>query len=608
MDCVLPQCNNLVYRLPVGGDCNGVKATVGPFFVLGDICLPQTVVQRYCAFYETAGAMNDATNCTMNGSPYYAPWCFDYCKTTTDCLSPSILGSGAFPGCQALSQNFSLPCADVDEATLDKYINGNRTTGTAAVACPTYDQPVPANNTPAELGRLFNYLECAGCDPHNFVLRAQPLKNISAVRFPLVHRDDLKLSELFPEKCSEYLSDAQIPGYLTFFYFWWPFSAVWLVLFTWRRRQAPISARNLILVYYSLITQQILFPVYLEPTIFQTTGSCMGATIFGTAFGVPLLFTPIILRAWRLYYLYRWNQSKMDSKKVDWYFDHKYLLTNTSCIIALVCLHLLALVVAMIVYAASPDAYKEATVLESARCEWFIVTPEVEAYANSVNASLVSFFNPSGKYIVHFSSCKFCELSVGLKMGYILISQAFLWTGVVSMWSLRKLNDQYYLWKELNRLLLICIIAFPSSVPSTFDAYREALQLTPEVNLVTVVVILAFVWNFGWSCIYPTLLTFLPENKELTSKLSGGKNSSTDKNSGTNTYKSTSEKFYLRLDKKHGVNANVHNILLDPLGVVALQGFCLEAFVVENAQFLIAEIGRAVQQECRDRSRMPSSA
>jgi len=125
----------------------------------------------------------------------------------------------------------------------------------------------------------------------------------------------------------------------------------------------------------------------------------MGATIFGTGFGVPILFTPIILRCWRLYYLYRWNQSKMDAKKVDWYFDHKYLLKTKSSIIALLLMHLLALLVAMIIYVASPAAYKEPTILQSARCEWFIITPEVESYAANVNASLVTFFNPTGNIL-----------------------------------------------------------------------------------------------------------------------------------------------------------------------------------------------------------------
>jgi len=232
----------------------------------------------------------------------------------------------------------------------------------------------------------------------------------------------------------------------------------------------------------------------------------------------------------------------------------------------------------------APPAFKEDTVFSSGRCNWFQITPEMIDYAAVKSIPLgPTAYNPSGmeQFSVHFPTCQFCVIPLTVNTLVVVNGSFYLAFVAFSLWMLRNLNDQYYLWKELVQVMVAAIITFPLCWLAFNQTVYHAMELYPGLNLVWLIATICLFWEFNASCVYPTLMTFRFENSGLLQAEELEKSANSSGGAG-------GAEFALKLVGDKTLNVTQHNVLLDPLGVQAMQNFATESFIAENVQYLIA--------------------
>jgi len=552
----------------------------------------------------------------------------DYCDTTQACIQDFLKQNELWRACPAIAGPdcpVSLTASGPEYEAWRANFSGPEPI--KPLACPNYDDGFGViDPLSIEIGGLYTYLECRmhpddpilstlsiqrkaeiehekriNCSRQLPSLTLKPFNNLTAA-ISLVKRDT-SFADLFPPKCSTYLRDIQLKGWFAILVIWYVYYAVGLGWFWYRSNLPPITARNKFLVTWQTVAFAVVIWFEMEPFIFSAYATCQGATVWGTTLGVPLMATPIVARSLRLYFLYSWNKNKLNPMKADWFFAHKYLLKVKWSVFLMLTVASIAFIYAMIIYALTPLSYR-GLALESGRCKWWSFDQPVADYADARGIPLgPNAINPNGyaPYSVSYKTCLFCDTPGAIRLMYVVWGNAWLFLLFLSCLLLRNLADQYALWRELIGIMIATFASMNTLLPAAFPSvYNNMWMQYPSIHTIPFIAMFVAWVTVSATLYYPTLLTFRMENQKAStqhsqqSKESDGTDSQGESRGGTTVKKEKQTKIQgTRIVLKKGKtgkwesDATVDTIILDEFGLQQFRLFCVEAFIVENVQYLV---------------------
>jgi len=535
------------------------------------------VTAMLCAYFYTNGMINEAQSCVNSSKT----WCLDYCQELYGCL-----GALLTPADCLSTTTGNTDCTPVNTSTLDLF----RTPPPPPKLerqCPDPDAPTPslALLLTVEIGGLYPALDCVinnfPCDVSNLTLIS---RNASVPNYTLtkVFRPNVPFSALFPEKCAKYATYVWTP-YVIFCALWYPITIIAFILFTLRRKKSPISARSYPLVSIQYFWSQIAVYATIDPMMYGVTGTCWFGSAYAAVFSTPAVSLTFILRASRLYYLYRWNQDKLNPEKRGWYVQHREWLLPKRYLTVYWVSMIFVLIIFIIYMVTFPHAYTQGLLIDSGRCSWWDMNSQVQQFADANQISMnPSVLNPTGyvPYSVSYNTCKFCHMSEARQISWSEFGIIWFVVALVMIVKLRKLNDQYHLWHELFLQLCLYIIAAAISLPFPNPDYAALFAYNAHTHI-------AIVIGTILNCLAIIIPIFMPLYFSYLWEWQGAKKK--EKNS-INTSEAL-RNVKIKQDKYGNAYANEEInyklFLQDENGMEAFRQFCVESFFAEMASFYV---------------------
>eukprot|EP00736_Rhodelphis_marinus_P011653 Rmarinus@m.454 len=362
---------------------------------------------------------------------------------------------------------------------------------------------------------------------------------------------------------------------------WKPYVAVLTVWFTlvaiftpllWiRRKMYPLHCRN-VWINFCLIAWNsfvVTFVVILHNA--GPTAPCLMMLILSLVF-FPLSNYTYLVKCYHLYFVYNWSLVKGDESKSKWYHNHKHFLNMKTFFIGVITLMVFGFLLSLVIAAIEPGLFDAGTsYYESARCEWWIIDEEVKASASALGVPVILPMphdydsDSSTEYVAHMSECTFC-LKVHLALVAFVLAYNILQVVMLlyALISIRKLNDQNYIFTEIVCYLLVGIPLATVIIASLMPQVDWTDQ-DPSPDLICNLIIMF--WSFCCSIIHPVFVSYLDGDGSLMSLLRAP---------ASKERASDGKLFSLTLDD---ILADAHLFLL-------YKDFAVKEFTVENILFL----------------------